>query len=187
LRFALLFILLGIITNAKPVEKSTFVPRQCKTDITVEVLNKQQFFEYLSTKYDLRVSRLIASDPDLSHVTYLLEGLKRYGIPERIGVRWIYQESRFDSTAISPKGAYGYCQLMPRTWNELSCELGFECHTSINNIESGLKYLSDQYKTFGRWDLALAAYNSGPFRKCLYQGRIPRIPETEYYVNFILK
>lgn len=186
MRFASIFLLLIVIGWREVPQSVKYIPRKCNDGISIEVMNKDELIYSLAEKYDLRVSSIFKNNPDLDHILYLLRGLKRYEIPERIGIRWVYQESRFDSAAISPKGAYGYCQIMPETWDEISCELGFENHTSINNIEAGMYYLSCQYKKFGRWDLALAAYNSGPFRKCISQGRVPRIPETQEYVKIIL-
>lgn len=155
----------------------------CDEDLYIEVQTKHDIFEELQDKHDVNH---INRKADLTHVLYLIERAEYYGIPERIAVRLVYRESWFDSVATSPVGAFGYCQIMPSTWNEISCKLNIS-HSSNNNIEAGMYYLKEQYDRFKRWDLALAAYNSGPFRKCLHQGRIPRIKETQDYVKYILQ
>lgn len=177
----IILILISCISwHNKPV-KYEYKPRRCHDGITVSFQTKEEIIEDLCYEHGIKVF-----DTDLGHVLFLIERAKHYQVPERIAVRWIDKESGFDSVAVSCVGAYGYAQIMPGTWNELSCKLNFE-YSAKNNIEAGLFYLSEQYKRFGRWDLALAAYNSGPFRPCLYQGRIPRIGETQKYVKYILK
>lgn len=187
MRFVLTILLVTTISLGKEPDKALFTPRVCHKDIAVSVMSKQEYLYNLAAKYNLRVSKLIQNNPDINHINYLLNGLQRYGIPERIGVRWVYQESGFDSTALSPKWAFGYCQIIPGTWQQLSCELGFDSHTTLNNIEAGMYYLRSHYDKFGRWDLALAAYNAGPFRKSLEKGRIPDFAETKEYVARILE
>lgn len=155
----------------------------CDEDLYIEVQTKHDIFEELQDRHDVNY---INRKADLSHVLYLIERAEYYGIPERIAVRLVYRESWFDSMAVSPVGAFGYMQIMPGTWEYLSCKLELKNSYSNNQIEAGLYYLKEQYDRFGRWDLALAGYNAGPFRKCLHQGRIPRIQETQDYVKYIL-
>ena len=52
------------------------------------------------------------------------------------------------------------------------------------NLEGGARYLKEQYRTFGSWRLALAAYNAGPeaVRK---HGGVPPYRETKNYVRII--
>lgn len=155
----------------------------CDEDLYIEVQTKHDIFEELQAKHNVGY---INRKADLIHVLYLLDRAEYYGIPERIAIRLVYRESWFDSVATSHAGAFGYCQIMPSTWDEISCKLDIE-PSAHNNIEAGMFYLKEQYDRFKRWDLALAAYNAGPHRKCLYQGRIPRIKETQDYVKYILQ
>jgi len=93
----------------------------------------------------------------------------------------IAQESRYQQNAISPKGAIGLSQLMPRTADYL----GVTNHWDITeNLRGGARYLREQLDEFGRYDLALAAYNAGPGR-VRSNRRIPRIRETIDYVRNI--
>lgn len=110
-----------------------------------------------------------------------LDAARRYGIPENIALRMIKQESGFNPTAVSPKGATGLGQLMPGT----AAELGVDPRDPIQNLDGSMRYLRQQFDTFGQWPLALAAYNAGPGRVKQYGG-IPPFEETQNYVASIL-
>ena len=58
-------------------------------------------------------------------------------------------------------------------------------HDPMENLEGGARYLSTQFKTFGEWRLALAAYNAGPGAVRKYGG-VPPYKETMNYVRKIL-
>jgi len=109
------------------------------------------------------------------------EAAAQYNLPVDVFLRLIQQESGFDPSAVSPKGALGPAQLMPDT----AKELGVDPSNVRENIFGGAKYLSQQLSRFGEMPLALAAYNAGPTRVARL-GRIPNIPETQNYVKSIL-
>ena len=102
------------------------------------------------------------------------------GLPIGLFDALIMQESRYKHTAISPKGALGLAQLMPGT----ARQLGTNPYTVIDNLRGGARYLRQQVDRFGRYDLALAAYNAGPGRVARH-GRVPAIAETIGYVRNI--
>lgn len=91
----------------------------------------------------------------------------------------IWQESRYQTTARSPKGAIGLAQLMPGTADYLGVANPWDV---TQNLRGGARYLKMQLDEFGRYDLALAAYNAGPGR-VRPNRRIPRIRETMDYVE----
>lgn len=106
---------------------------------------------------------------------------RRHQVPEDLFLRLVNQESRFRPTAKSTKGAIGLAQLMPGT----AQLLGVNPHDPKQNLEGGARYLSQQYRKFGDWRLALAAYNAGPGAVEKYKG-IPPYAETQQYVRKIL-
>ena len=63
--------------------------------------------------------------------------------------------------------------------------LGVNPNDPKQNLEGGARYLSQQYRKFGDWRLALAAYNAGPAAVEKYRG-IPPYSETQQYVRKIL-
>ena len=106
---------------------------------------------------------------------------RRHGIPEDLFLRLVKQESNWNPNAVSHKGAIGLAQLMPAT----ARSLGVNPRDPVANLEGGARYLSAQYKTFGSWRLALAAYNAGPGAVHEHNG-IPPYAETQDYVKRIL-
>ena len=94
----------------------------------------------------------------------------------------VWQESRWNATAVSPVGARGLAQLMPGT----ARELGVDPADPFANLEGGARYLRAQLDRFdGNVEKALAAYNAGPGR-VERAGGIPRIRETQLYVAAIM-
>jgi hypothetical protein len=106
---------------------------------------------------------------------------RRYQIPEDLFLRLVLAESNFVPAAKSTKGAIGLAQLMPGT----ARILGVNPHDPRENLEGGARYLSQQYRKFGDWRLALAAYNAGPNAVERYRG-VPPYAETQTYVKRIL-
>jgi hypothetical protein len=112
---------------------------------------------------------------------------QRYGIPVRLGRAVVGQESGGSRTAVSSKGATGVMQLMPDTARGLGLRVGNGVDDRLDpekNIDAGMRYLRQQYDKFGRWDLALAAYNAGPGAVQKYGG-VPPFKETQTYVRNI--
>lgn len=107
----------------------------------------------------------------------------RYGVPADLIRAVANQESGFDSNAVSPAGAQGIMQLMPRTAQELGVTDPFD---AAQNIDAGTRYLSGLIQqVHGNIPLALAAYNAGPGAVEQYGG-IPPYPETQNYVKDVL-
>lgn len=112
---------------------------------------------------------------------YATHTARKYGIPPQLFLALGGKESGYDNSAVSPKGAQGWGQLMPTT----ARELGVNPDDPHQNIEGSARYLSQQYKRFGSWRLALAAYNAGPGAVEQYDG-VPPYGETQQYVRDIL-
>jgi soluble lytic murein transglycosylase len=89
-------------------------------------------------------------------------------VPLVLGV--IRQESAFDARATSWAGARGLMQVMPRTAQELAGKLGVAYTTESlydpdYSVRLGTAYLAQVMTMFdGEVELALAGYNSGPYR-----------------------
>lgn len=93
-------------------------------------------------------------------------------------------ESGFDPAAVSPKGAGGLMQLMPRTASALGVVDRFDPRESIRGGVRHLRYLLERYQ--GSVVLALAAYNAGEGAVDAHRG-MPPYPETQQYVQRVLQ
>ena len=124
--------------------------------------------------------RYNSNNPYVAEATRLA---KKYGLPENIFLALIHQESRFDANALSPAGAIGLTQLMPGT----ASDMDVDPRDPMQNLEGGARYLAQQYKAFGEWPLALAAYNAGPSRVRKAGNVIPNNKETQNYVPTVLR
>ncbi|NRB16999.1 MAG: lytic transglycosylase domain-containing protein [Rhodobacteraceae bacterium] len=105
---------------------------------------------------------------------------RQHGVPEELFLRLVQQESNWNPNAKSHKGALGLAQLMPAT----ARSLGVDPQKPQQNLEGGARYLARQYRKFGTWKLALAAYNAGP-QAVEKHGGIPPYRETQNYVKKI--
>lgn len=109
------------------------------------------------------------------------EVARRHNVPEDLFLRLVQQESGWNPSAVSVKGATGLAQLMPDTADFL----GVDMNDPAENLEGGARYLRMMYDRFGSWRLALAAYNAGPLA-VEEHGGIPPFDETQNYVKAIL-
>lgn len=106
----------------------------------------------------------------------------KYDISPALLEAVVWQESRWNPSAVSPVGARGLAQLMPGT----ARMMGVNPDDPHMNLEGGAKYLREQLDTFGGdVQKALAAYNAGPGR-VKRAGGIPAIRETQLYVASIM-
>lgn len=118
-------------------------------------------------------------------------------------------ESGFKAQAVSPAGAAGLFQFMPKTGERFGLSIAEdrdERRSVAKATDAAIAYLTILYEQFGSWDLALAAYNCGegrllealnrarnqlklppdavvPFHELAAQKLLPR--ETAHYVPMI--
>lgn len=96
----------------------------------------------------------------------------------------IETESRFNSAAVSAKGAVGAMQLMPGTARRFGV---LDRSDPARNIDAGTAYLKELLTRFGgNLSLALAAYNAGEGAVIRHHRRIPDFRETMLYVPQVL-
>ena len=121
--------------------------------------------------------------------------LARHGLPDELKYLAIV-ESGLQPRAMSPVGAGGLWQFMPYTGRSFKLHQDWyidERFDPEQASEAAARYLKSLYNMFGDWELALAAYNSGPgnVRKAMRRSGYKRtfneiysyLPrETRFYV-----
>jgi len=104
-------------------------------------------------------------------------------LPADFFIRLIWQESRFNPSAVSFKGAQGIAQFMPGTARQRGLEDSFDPGQAI---PKSAELLRDLNREFGNLGLAAAACNAGSGR--VYDwlaGRKPLPGETVAYVRLV--
>lgn len=124
--------------------------------------------------------------PPEQYAGLIAQAEQRYGIPEDMLARLLYQESRYRADIISgakrsPVGALGIAQFMPAT----AAEMGIDPLNPAQAIDGAGRYLARLYTMFGNWSEALAAYNWGP-GNVRRKGLAVAPNETQTYYTSIL-
>jgi len=115
------------------------------------------------------------------------DAARRFDLPPLLIGSVIAEESGGDASAVSPKGALGLMQLMPRTYADMSSlfGLGADPFDPHDNIVAGTAYLRRMLDRFGESGF-LAAYNVGPGRYEAHLETGEELPrETLNYVSDI--
>jgi soluble lytic murein transglycosylase len=111
----------------------------------------------------------------LAYPTYyedlVLENSRVTGLDQLLLFSLIRQESLFESLATSSASAHGLMQVIPPTGAEIAAKLAWppgyqtaDLYRPYVSVRFGTYYLAEQRDRFGgRIDVALAAYNGGPF------------------------
>ncbi|MBY0372077.1 lytic transglycosylase domain-containing protein [bacterium] len=94
------------------------------------------------------------------------------------------RESKGNALATSRVGARGLMQVMPQTARELGIPNAYHGMSNLMGACEYLRYLLNRYNS--ELPKVLAAYNAGPARVDQYGG-IPPFPETQKYVQAVLK
>ncbi|HEY6547548.1 MAG TPA: lytic transglycosylase domain-containing protein [Vicinamibacteria bacterium] len=109
---------------------------------------------------------------------------ERYGLDPELVLAVVGAESGSEPKAVSPKGAQGLMQLMPRTAAELGVADAFD---PAANLDGGSRYLESLLVKYrGNLRLALAAYNAGPGAVARHGG-VPPYRETQEYVRRVMR
>lgn len=102
-------------------------------------------------------------------------------------------ESSFRKHVISKVGAKGINQIMSPTGRLLALHFGYEYTDSLLfsipvSTKFAIKLMDILYANYNKWDLAMAAYNGGPYQAYYYKNEKNKLSsETKKYVPDVLK
>jgi hypothetical protein len=149
------------------------------------IINDKHYYRYqIFRQSELMVPASVPTE-DLK---LMLEQVKKYKIPAKYYFRLIMKESRYNPSAVSHKGARGYMQVMPATFEMMKNRYGKDIskyNKQQQNILIGSYTIHYLHKKYNNWRLTFAAYNAGSGRvdecKC-----VPNFTETQGYVKYIM-
>jgi membrane-bound lytic murein transglycosylase D len=124
------------------------------------------------------IERVLEKAAEGGKLSYVLSAAKRYGLPASVALIPVV-ESRYQSDAVSNKGAVGLWQLS----RAVASDFDFPADARMDwraSTEVALQHISRLQNHYGRWDLTWAAYNAG-------QGRIDSALKKNPHANSALE
>ena len=149
---------------------------------------RERASNYLDSQYKRIALRTLPTAPPLPmgvgpFDVAIQKFARLHGVDAAVVRAVIAVESSFDPLARSRAGAIGLMQLMPATARALRVDP----FIPEQNIEGGVRYLSELLEMFGGIELALVAYNGGPgFARRYARGQTALYGETRDYVKQVM-
>jgi len=172
-----------------------------ETEISDSLFTILESNEYLYWIIEQESSIKIPNHVNPKFIRYMYKEAISKEIPIDIMFRLVKKESSFYSNAISYMGAYGFMQLMPRTykWYCVRLNIDEQPYTEEKNIYIGTYMLAELYEHWYNkieklnfsnniereaWEHTLASYNAG-IGRVKYYGGIFNNEGVSNYITFI--
>lgn len=110
----------------------------------------------------------------------IINQAKIMGVDPAIVLSIAKTESGFNQNAKSAGGHIGVFQLSHAT----AKNMGLDPYNLDDNIKAGITYYKNMYKKFGSMELAVAAYNSGPYAIAKNGNTVPK--HSRHFVSKIM-
>lgn len=170
-------------TPEKEWEKAQELVEEITSDDTT-IQNEAQKKEVEEKKEAIELKSKLDLKSQMTDIDEIIQTYSdKYDVDSDFIKAIIKQESGFNKSATSKKGAMGLMQLMPQTAKSLGV---IDAYNPSQNIEGGVKHLKNLLNKYdNNRELALAAYNAGEGAVKKYGG-IPPYKETQNYVKAIM-
>jgi membrane-bound lytic murein transglycosylase D len=147
------------------VRHSTYSPNTTPSLLTPSVLEQPLFLRYIAqyTSASGIAYMNAVSDRASLYLPFIKEEVKRRNLPPELAYLPVI-ESNFVITARSKSGAVGLWQFMLNSISPFDIKVNDivdERRDFQKSTKGALQKLEDNYRMFGNWELALAAYNCG--------------------------
>src|SRR5262245_39915319 len=126
-----------------------------------------------------------------SYIEYTEAAARKYGIPPELLARLLYRESNYKNQGVDsngnplPRRAVGIPQMYPDALKDIGVDPAtFGRAGAAAQIDAGAAYLAQQYRRFGDWPRAVAAYHFGyPRIEAWLAGKGPTYENITQRVN----
>jgi soluble lytic murein transglycosylase-like protein len=154
------------------------VPHLIKTILALFALTIAWHWDVLNRPLPPLPSVIIPAPPVIREA--LIDAANEHRIDVVLLARLVKQESGFRPDAVSPVGAVGLTQLMPKTAVELGVTDRLDPRQSLHG---GARYLRKMIDRFGNVADGLRAYNCGP--KCVEEWKAGKRSLPEETINYV--
>jgi hypothetical protein len=108
------------------------------------------------------LAKRMEKDPQIAgYVSYAMQAAERAGIDPTLYANQLWQESRFNSRAVSGAGARGISQMMPFHEGKFGLSSKEDFFDPYKSMDAGAKMMAGLTRQYGDQRLALVAYNGG--------------------------